>query len=120
MITSKTAAMKLALVQILICDLFCLVFSSGSHQNHYVTPDFQVLKNYTVEVAESLTLDLPKILTYTELTLEGLIDKYYTKPDHQVMLTVKLKNYSRFKLSHLYTTENKCCDYNNEVRLLKF
>lgn len=118
MTKSKTeAAMKL--LELLACLVFVnhvgLALSSSHGKRTDTTPDPDILANYSTKVSETLTLDAPKILSQNDMTVDDLISKVYKNPDHQLVLTVVINNYSRFKLTHLYTSENKNCAYNNEV-----
>ena len=95
-----------------------IALSSGSGGHHAVvdTPDPEILSNYSAKVSESLTLDPPKILSESGMSVGDLIRKVYKNPDHQLVLTVLVNNYSRFKLSNLKTSLNENCAYTNQVK----
>jgi len=111
--------MKLAAAAAAACLLVLshIALSSGSGGHHAVvdTPDPEILSNYSAKVSESLTLDPPKILSESGMSVGDLIRKVYKNPDHQLVLTVLVNNYSRFKLSNLKTSLNENCAYTNQT-----
>ena len=54
----------------------------------------------------------------SSLNLTHVTRVIYQDEAHQVVLRVKLNNYSKYKLSKLYTSENKVCSYTKQVPLM--
>ena len=105
----------LDLLACLFVSHFGLALSSSHGKRTDTTPDPDILANYSTKVSETLSLAAPKILSQNSMSVDDLISKVYKNPDHQLVLTIVINNYSRVKLTHLYTSENKNCAYNNEV-----
>ena len=53
----------------------------------------------------------------SSLNLTHVTRVIYQDEAHQVVLRVKINNYSKYKLSKLYTSENKVCSYTKQVPL---
>ena len=54
----------------------------------------------------------------SSLNLTHVTRVIYQDEAHQVVLGVKINNYSKYKLSKLYTSENKVCSYTKQVPLM--
>ena len=88
------------------------------HVSKLTETESLALIEYADSVAAKTDLATSAVLLPSS-TVEDLVRDQYKNPSHQLVLGIRIKNYSKYKLVDPQTSENANCAYNTEVSYLK-